>query len=285
MKPIILPSHTNYIGVFLTLACNLRCSYCINHLSGQALKKGFQKGEDWVQGLNRLILPDNLAVTLQGGEPTVHPHFYQILKGLREDIPVDLLTNLQFNPIEFAQKISPERLKRDAKYASIRVTYHPETMNWSHLKEKVLWMNQAGYSVCVYGILHPRDSIEILSVQKEALELGIDFRTKEFLGIYEGVTYGQYLYEGSVFQEQVKSCQCKTSELLIGVDGGIYRCHHDLYNQFNVQGNLLEESVLIKDDFRPCDRFGKCNPCDVKIKNNRHQEWGHTSVQIRAIQP
>jgi sulfatase maturation enzyme AslB (radical SAM superfamily) len=280
LKKVQLPSEYNYIGIFLTLACNLKCSYCINHLSGDAIKKGFLSGNEWIQIINRLSIPHNLPVTLQGGEPTIHPHFYQIIKGIREDIPIDLLTNLQFNPIEFEKNISPERLKRDSQYSSIRVTYHPETMNWDHLKEKALWMKKQGYSICIYGILHPRDLQTIELAQKEALSLGLEFKTKEFLGTYQSQTYGNYKYPEAVFSTKTSSCLCKTSELLIGTDGSSYRCHHDLYNKFNPQGNLLQNQFSILNEFKICDKFGKCNPCDVKIKNNRYQEWGHTSVQI-----
>jgi hypothetical protein len=281
---IVLPPQYNYVAAFLTLACNLKCSYCINHLSGPAQKKGFTKGEDWINALNRLILPVDLPVTLQGGEPTVHPHFYQIVKGLREDLSIDLLTNLQFDPIEFSKNISPDRLRRDAKYASIRVTYHPETMKWDYLREKVLWMKEKGFAICVYGILHPRHQAEIMRAQAESLNMGIDFRTKEFLGEYNGQIYGNYRYDGAVFSKDLAHCLCKTSELLIGVDTDIYRCHHDLYNRYNPQGNLLDKSLVINDIFRPCERFGNCNPCDVKIKNNRYQQWGHTSVEIKHIE-
>lgn len=280
---VIVPKEYNYIGVFLTLACNLTCSYCINHLSGKAEKKGFLNGDEWSNVLNRLILPPNLPISIQGGEPTVHPHFYKIIKNLREDIPIDLLTNLQFDPIEFSKNIPPERLKREAPYASIRVTYHPETMKWSDLVEKILFMKKSGYEICVYGILHPRDMLEIDRAQAEAKKLGIDFKTKEFLGVYEGKIHGNYLYKDSVFSETLRSCMCKPSELLIGVDGDVYRCHHDLYNKYNSLGSLNDQNYLITDDFSKCTKFGKCNPCDVKIKNNRFQEWGHTSVQIKDI--
>ncbi|MBC7540335.1 MAG: radical SAM protein [Bacteriovorax sp.] len=285
MSPAIaVPSHYNYVAAFLTLACNLKCSYCINHLSGPAQKKGFLKGEEWIQALNRLELPTDLPITLQGGEPTVHPHFYQIVKGLREDIAIDLLTNLQFNPIEFSKIISPARLKRDSQYASIRATYHPETMAWGSLLEKVIWMKEKGYAITIYGILHPRDQVEILRAQASAQALGVEFKTKEFLGEYEGQIYGSYRFQGAVFNKDISKCLCKTSELLIGVDGNTYRCHHDLYNKFNHQGNLLDKSFAINDSFKPCERFGNCNPCDVKIKNNRHQQWDHTSVEIKQIE-
>ena len=35
-------------------------------------------------------------------------------------------------------------------------------------------------------------------------------------------------------------------------------------------------------DFRDCNRFGECNPCDVKLKNNRFQQFGTCSVTIKS---
>jgi MoaA/NifB/PqqE/SkfB family radical SAM enzyme len=277
---ISLPGDYNYVAAFLTLACNLKCSYCINHLSGNAKKKGYLSGREWIQLLNRLDLSNDLPVTLQGGEPSVHPDFYQIINGIKENLSIDLLTNLQFDPAVFAKNISPERLKRDSKYSSIRVTYHPETMNWNELVEKVLYLKNKKYSISIFGILHPRDEKEIISAQEKATLLDIDFRVKEFLGTYNNTIHGTYKYSNASFEAKTTNCLCRTSELLIGSNGDAYRCHHDLYNQINPQNNLLDPDFKITDEFKPCSKFGNCNPCDIKIKNNRYQEWGHSSVEI-----
>ena len=45
-------------------------------------------------------------------------------------------------------------------------------------------------------------------------------------------------------------------------------------------GHILDESFVIEDIFRPCRAFGLCNPCDIKVKTNRFQQYGHTSVEI-----
>ncbi|MBI5232727.1 MAG: radical SAM protein, partial [Deltaproteobacteria bacterium] len=39
----------------------------------------------------------------------------------------------------------------------------------------------------------------------------------------------------------------------------------------------------IEDIFRVCHVFGHCNPCDIKVKTNRFQQWGHTSVEIKEV--
>lgn len=280
MKKITLSDDCNYVGAFLILSCNLSCEYCINALSGGLVKKKVISHIDWSNMLNRLELPTGVPITLQGGEPTLHPEFYQIINSINSDIPIDLLTNAQFDPIKFAGLISPSRLKRDAKYASIRVSYHPTTMNWGTTLEKVLWLQQKGYSISLNSVFHPDVESHLIDCQKEAVSKGIDYRFKDFLGVHNNKIYGNYKYPGACFSDNFKSVSCKTTELLIAPDGKIYRCHHDLYNSHQPLGSLLDEDVSVASGFSRCDMYGRCNPCDVKIKNNRFQEWGHTSVEI-----
>ena len=80
LKPIKIPEHYNYVAAFLTLACNLKCSYCINHFGKDGFEKKHLTGEEWVRGLNRIISRDDLPLTLQGGEPSLHKDFIYIHK-------------------------------------------------------------------------------------------------------------------------------------------------------------------------------------------------------------
>src|SRR5690606_1745171 len=149
-----------------TLSCNLTCSYCINHLVG--LKKGRKllRGKDWVRALSRLSNCHEIPLTLQGGEPTIHSDFYTIVKELPDSMKLDLLTNIQFDPQKFAEQISPEKFDRDAPYAPIRVSYHPETMNLAETLEKVKRMQQLGFRIGLYSVLHPDQQDEIIKAQE-----------------------------------------------------------------------------------------------------------------------
>jgi len=120
----------------------------------------------------------------------------------------------------------------------------------------------------------------VLAAQERGRGEGIDFRTKEFLGWYEGKLYGRYKYPEACGGEVKRSVRCRTTELLIGPDGGIYRCHHDLYVQGVPVGHLLDADFQMTGEYRACDCYGQCNPCDVKVKTNRLQQEGHTSVMI-----
>jgi hypothetical protein len=280
---INIPEDFNYIAVFLSLACNMNCSYCINHHLSNASNKKMMSGKEWSQGLNRIISRSDLPLTLQGGEPTLHKEFYDIVNNVERNLEIDLLTNLESDIHVFMDNIAPGRLKRDAHYASIRVSYHPEEMDLNLLVDKVSVMLQRGYSIGVWAVEHPHCMESIEKARDLCEARGIDFRTKEFLGLYNGMLYGKYKYPDAVTGQERKTVMCESSELIIGPSGDIFRCHHDLYQDMKPIGHILDGDFQIKKEFLTCHNFGNCNPCDIKIKTNRFQVFGHTSVEIKLI--
>ena len=280
MKPIKIPRSYNYIAVFLTFACNLKCSYCINNFEQKLIRKKVISGKDFVMGLNRIVSRDDLPLTLQGGEPTMHPDFYYIINNIKPELKLDILTNLQFDIDEFIEKVDPARVKRNSPYASIRISYHPEQMKLDELIKDTLKLKNAGFSVGIWGVLHPASEKAILDAMEKCKKLGIDFRTKEFLGTYGGRLYGTYRYPGACDGKFRKKVRCRTTELLIDSEGNVFLCHADLYSGKNKIGSILDPEFEIEDKFRDCSDFGHCNPCDVKVKTNRFQQYGHTSVEI-----
>lgn len=283
LKPIILPDHYNYAAFFLTLACNLTCSYCINRFGEDGYVKKRLSGEDVVRGINRIVSRDDLPITLQGGEPSLHKDFIYIVNNIKPELNIDILTNLQFDADDFMRKVSPNRVKRDSPYASIRVSYHPEVMQLEPLMKKVLKLQNAGYSIGIWGVLHPSQEDKVKDAQRRAQAEGIDFRFKEFLGEHDGKLYGTYRYEGACDRKFEKTVLCKTTELIVGSDGSVYRCHSDLYEGRQPVGNIIDPAFELEDVWRTCGVFGHCNPCDIKVKTNRLQQYGHTSVEIKEV--
>jgi hypothetical protein len=283
MKAIEIPQNYNYIGVFLTPECNYHCNYCLNYFGEFKTNGKHLSGKDWVEGLNRINAREDLPVTLQGGEPSIHKDFIYIINNLKPQLRIDILTNLQFDVEEFIKQVNPNRLKRKAPYASVRVSFHPEVMNLEETMNKTLKMLDAGFSIGIWGILHPLYEDYILKAEQECLRRGIDFRTKEFLGEYKGKLYGTYKYEGACRKKFNKKVLCKTTELIISPEGLIYRCHSGLYALRESIGCILGPEFQIEDGFRECHFFGHCNPCDIKIKTDRFQQYGHTSVEIKSL--
>lgn len=280
MKPEIYLPDVTYIGAFLTFRCNYRCAYCINK-HGDFKHRAEMTGAEWVEALNRIRVDRHrmVPITFQGGEPTVHKGWLDILQGLKDEHYVDMLTNFSFDLDEFIKAVPPERFERDVPYAPIRISYHPSMADYDVLLDKARKLYRLGYDVGVFVVAHPDFDIEVMRWKAE--QLGLDFRVKEFLGWHNGRLYGHYRYPEAVQGARVgKSVMCKSNELLIAPDGYIHKCHRDLYAGQNEVGHILDDNLKIEFKFRPCHNFGLCNECDVKLKNNRFQEFGTCSVEI-----
>lgn len=291
LSPITPKEHHNYVAFFLTLSCNLKCAYCINlhdnpTRNAQSGRRNLSAA-DWIAAANRLTLRADLPLTLQGGEPTLYPDFYRFVNEVKPEIKMDLMTNLMFDVEAFIRNVPVSRFTREAPYASIRVSYHPGQNDADDLVKKTFRLQDAGFRVGLYGIEHPDPAINghIKEVQKRCQSLGLDFRTKEFLGKHDDVMYGTFKYDGCVSGDVLKQCECRTTEIIVDPSGNVFKCHSDLYRARAPFAHILdadfsEEAI---DAFRPCEFYGDCNPCDVKVKTNRFQIFGHTSVEIRNI--
>src|SRR5689334_4137310 len=110
LPDILIPPHYNYVAIFLTLSCNLACSYCINRFDNFRYRKGHMSGDQWVRGLNRIVSRDDLPVTMGGGEPSLHREFTEIINGIRPGLNIDLLTNLEFDIDRFMVEVPAARI-------------------------------------------------------------------------------------------------------------------------------------------------------------------------------
>jgi hypothetical protein len=242
---------------------------------------------EWIRAADRLVLRDDLPLTLQGGEPTLHKGFYQIVREVDQQIKMDLLTNMGFDVEEFIKNVPVWRFDRIAPYAPIRVSYHPGQNDMDDLIVKTLKLLDKGFRVGIFGINHPNAEINksVLKAAQKCAEVGIDFRLKEFLGEWNGQLYGTYKFDGCVSGSDMKSCECRTSEILVNPKGYVFRCHSDLYKNRTPIAHILDEEFdpSTLEQFMQCDYYGDCNPCDVKVKTDRFQVFGHTSVEIKNI--
>jgi len=288
---IKIPENYKYICAFLTMNCNLNCDFCLNAFNKSFNRTGFKQisGEEWVKALNKIESKPDVPITLSGGEPFMHKDFIHIINNLKPELNVDILTNLHWGEEgikKFINNVDPKRIKRDSPYASIRVSYHPEQMNARKLVEDVKKLQDAGFDIGVWSVLYPSPEqlSKINQMQFICKEAGVEFRVKEFTGDYKGETYGDYSkYPRATNNNILKSCLCKTTELLIGPDGKVYRCHRDLYEEEFPVGNILNDNFQVEPVHRKCIKFGQCHPCDVKVKTNHKQQLGHTSVDIKDI--
>jgi len=227
-------------------------------------------------------LPEGIPITLQGGEPFIYRGIWDILENVRHKM--DILTALP-------PQVTVERLKklktldwnkRGAPYPTIRVSFHKGQNDYKDLIHRIKELREF-LSIGLFHINHPAYTDVIDEIREYAQKHGVEFRTKPFLGEYEGKLYAPYKYTdacvGKVIRANVK---CRNTVFPVGPDGSVYRCHSDLYaRRFDeIIGNLLDEDLDLSHKYRDCAYYGTCSPCDVKIKTNHLQEDGYTSVDI-----
>lgn len=271
-----VPDRYNYIGIFLTLRCNLNCFYCINKHS-KLEKRTELFAHRWIDVLNRLKMNKDLPITLEGGEPSLHQGFYDIIKNVNS--PVDILTNLRFDVDEFIGNVDPHWLNkgRAVSYKSIRISYHNQ--NQDELLSKAVRLQEAGFNVGIFSVNVPEKTVDNMVMTEKARLKNIYFFIKDFLGYRENRLFGYFRYPEAVDGNR-KNITCRIKELLVAPDGLVYKCHRDLYANENNIGDITAENFEIKDIFRPCSNYGMCNPCDIKLKTNRFLEMGSCSVEV-----
>ena len=287
LPEVQVPVDTDYLGIYLTNRCFLSCAYCITNYNEQFINtKGFEEltPSQWIAALNRLILPPGIPLTLQGGEPFIYKGIWEILENCRHQI--DILTALphQVTVERFKQLKSMSWHRKDAPYPTIRVSYHKDQNNFKDLVRRIKELKEElDLSIGLYHIDHPAYPEHIAEITDYAREQGVDFRTKEFLGKWNGKDYLSYKYpdacDGKIARKHVL---CKNTVFPIGPDGTVYRCHSDLYAKRKelAIGNLTDLGLKLENIYRDCAFYGTCIPCDVKVKTNHLQQYGYTSVDI-----
>jgi len=248
-----LPAIYNYIGILITLRCNFKCSYCLNW----RINKKEKDVDFWLKAIDRI--ETDLPITLSGGEPSIHKAFFPLLINLNKKF--DLLTNLSFDIDYFIKNVSVDRFQNNKSYAPIRASFHPGFSEKIDIIQRVKKLIDAGFRVGLY-VVETDDNKESINELKKIDWL--DLQVKPYLK-----------HETKI--ETNKEKRCAISELLVGPDGMIYKCHRDLYKGEYPIGDLLETDD-INYSYRNCINANECHPCDIKIKRDRFGNPDYQSV-------
>jgi len=121
-------------------------------------------------------------IRLDGGEPTVYPDFYKIVKELSKMHKLHLNTNLSFDVNEFCGSTDPGSMRVDA-------SLHCEYTNLEEFLKKLEFLQKRGYKLTVSYVAYP-DFLENIPFAKKSIEkTGIPFFVHPYSGFYENKQY------------------------------------------------------------------------------------------------
>ena len=115
------------INWILLWKCNFRCIYCDTYLNTNALEyQSFERIKSVFDKLVEQLQKDNdrINLTITGGEPSIYPNFFDIVKYVAEKIDsLTICTNLSFDVKKFYDLCKDYQEK-----INIHPTFHPSCM-------------------------------------------------------------------------------------------------------------------------------------------------------------
>ena len=116
-------------GWDLCYTCNYRCPYCgvWEKASSQDLQLSAEKW--WVIWYNLFEKYGSIHIFLSGGEPSVYPYFFELVKVLTKEHTVEICTNLSWNVDLLIPDVSTQVLR-------VAPTFHPTFANFEEFFKK-----------------------------------------------------------------------------------------------------------------------------------------------------
>lgn len=134
-----LPLHVSYI---LTFKCNYRCSYCFGYGKGkippaQLPFSTLEQLKNSVENIASLNRPW-YDVSFSGGEPTLHPHFFDLINLLQENLKdrlnsLTIISNGSRN-LSFYEKIADVAKSINVK---LTISIHTDHVDMEHIIELI----------------------------------------------------------------------------------------------------------------------------------------------------
>jgi radical SAM protein with 4Fe4S-binding SPASM domain len=140
----------------LTHKCNMACIYCINEDHTKEMTSDLC--DDLVE---RIISMGVCCVSISGGEPTLHPRFWDIVRKLGKNaVNVTVETN--------GSTLSQAKVRKLAEYGTFGISLSIDSLNKAdypilgenkitpqHLLSVIGWLQNAGIRVRTYAVLVP----------------------------------------------------------------------------------------------------------------------------------
>lgn len=249
--------HSDVLIPFITLRCNFKCQYCITRFSPD-FDFTFSElpGKKWIDFIN---LQENVKdVIFNGGEPTIHPHFSNIINSLSPLRLIAIGTNYSDLATKSLLNITPrDDLILDG-------SFHPHFISHHDISQNILKLKDSGFKVRVHVLSYPGFKTPLPSFIHDFQLHGIEASVQKYEGFYQGTFYYDPKKLPYCNLETKSRCLCSKSIYTpIAPNGDIFFCHYLMYSN-NPQGKLgnitgpLTESPTSLD----CPYLGHCNPCD-----------------------
>ena len=252
--------------VYITLRCNLHCSYCSDGLAYDQSEMEYPRltGEQWIEVID--ALPGN-SLIFTGGEPTLHPELPLIINSVRQP-DISLYTNLACNVGKLLDSLTkPVRFFTSFHPNNLGVTVAKSVAALDLLKEHPMCREIVSHHIINHSSNGSADEIKAFS--NEFSRAG--YTLLRYDDQFDVNVYGADMCNFKV----TKTVRCTVDRIIIAPDGKRYFCVSKMIRQTR-DGAIPLETPLPS---MICDEYGLCSPCDevAQLEFNVDQQ----PVQIR----
>jgi len=237
--------------IYLTLACNLKCPFCVNRAVPD--HKAFQKlpAETWA----KIIRDSRRNVVLTGGEPFLYPELIKLVNMIDRKQEVRVYSNLTLPVDDFVRYV-----KRPVYFM---VSYHPGGGSLSAFEDIVRRLAvRKDFRGNIHAIDWKGQSNEVrrLHAQLKALPWPFNIEADQKVQFSEMSSH-----------RHRRKVRCSNKNILVAPDGVRYPCVSTLLRGLHPQEALTKEPLRGDTVTIDCTDWGYCAACDGLTE--RKLEW------------
>ncbi|MBW2368587.1 MAG: radical SAM protein [Deltaproteobacteria bacterium] len=249
-------SRASVIKIKINGQCVNRCAFCQFHSDRRRLEV-----EDLTVFFDKIQTPRYKRIDINGGEPTLHPHFSEICDFLKDRFEGKTVLYLGTNLIPLARRANSSATFQK-RYEKALNTFDVISVGCDDEHGNIEALEQLGPEIIESGRLlfvnvvkdycSPETKQRILSLQKR---LGMRVT---FSDVHHFYTNRQVINDTTV------PCNRRAKELLMNCNGDAYFCFHQeleqpLFNLFTVTSEALH--YFLNEHVPEPYRFCACCPC------------------------
>jgi len=288
-----LPKHyyhpSSYWAQMLTLRCNAGCGFCILNNRGRAGTPDELTSAEIIDFWNTVPHEIGKALSLIGGEPTLHKGFIEIVNGLK-GYTITITTNCK-SPFYTPDFTSKFRL-HPTSTLRINTSFHPHFIDADDYAHVVNAYKDAGIKVDQVNYVNYPD-VDQFQENIDRLKEQMSIYPAPYMGFYDPenhfkAPFGHEANQPSESNEKWQNakglvgyrsvddlnhmtaavsksevtCYVPAFMLMISPDGYLYHCHYKLYHGIDPVSHISNFKPTTQDDFS-CKHYGFCMPCDV----------------------
>lgn len=169
----------------ITYSCNYKCTYCHapKHGKQDAVNTVILSKEEWVKIWDDIYyMYGECEINISGGEPSIYPNFFGIVKEITKKHKVEIVTNLSFNIEQSICGLNPERVRFAA-------SFHPQHITIEDFVVKINQIKKNGFIITTNFVPWPPFFDKISHYKKIFEENNINVVLQPFVGTYNGKKY------------------------------------------------------------------------------------------------